>query len=54
MKVGDLVKIIGSHVELVGTIIGSWKIDEWWEVLIRDGDVIHWPESQMQIVYEKE
>ena len=57
MKVGDLVNIVGSWKPkskemLVGTIVAQWKIDEWWEVLIRDGEVIHWPESQMEVVNE--
>ena len=52
MKPGDLVYIVGSHARLVGTIISPWKIDEWWEVLVRGGQVIHWPESQMEGVNE--
>lgn len=55
MKVGDLVRIIGSHGEgpevtaIIGTIVGPWKIPDWWEILV-DGAVIHWPESQITIV----
>lgn len=52
MKVGDLVHIVGSHAKIVGTIIGPWKVDEWWEVLTQRGEVIHWPDSQMEIVNE--
>ena len=47
MKIGDLVQIVGSHTRLVGTIVEPWKIDGWWQVLVNNGQVIHWPESQM-------
>lgn len=50
MKVGDLVHIVGSHARLVGTIVEPWKIDGWWHVLVNNGQVIHWPESQMEQV----
>mgnify|MGYP001260062640 FL=1 len=55
MKVGDLVQLIGSHGEgpevtaVIGTVLGPWRVDEWWEVLV-DGRVIHWPESQMGLL----
>ena len=56
MKTGDLVKIVGSHAALVGTIVSQWRVEGWgpqegwWEVLIEGGRVIHWPESQMELV----
>ena len=52
MKVGDLIKIIGSHAEIVGTILEPWKVDEWWVILTQRGQVIHWPESQMELLNE--
>ena len=53
MKVGDLVKIVASHTALIGTIVSPWKVDEWWEVLLGDSRVIHWPESQMEVINGK-
>lgn len=50
MKTGDLVKIVGSHAALIGTIVSQWRVEGWWEVLIEGGRVIHWPESQMELV----
>ena len=53
MKVGDLVKIIGSlddDLELtsvIGVIMAPWKIDEWWVVMMPNHGLVHWPESQM-------
>ncbi len=52
MKTGDLVKILGSHVSLIGTIVSQWRVEGWWEVLIKDGRLIHWPESQMELINE--
>ena len=52
MKIGDLIRILGSHTELVGTIISPWKVNGWWEVLTKNGRVIHWPESQMEMINE--
>tara|TARA_Y100000592_G_scaffold92324_1_gene153865 strand:- start:655 stop:834 length:180 start_codon:yes stop_codon:yes gene_type:complete len=58
MKVGDLVYIIGSHqgtgvpTRLVGTIVAQWKVEEWWEVLTQSGQMIHWPESQIEVINE--
>ena len=61
MKVGDLVRILGSFglppqvgndSPLVGTLISPWKVDKWWEVLLGSGRVIHWPESQMEMISE--
>lgn len=57
MKVGDLVKVkanIGDYT-LIGTIVSQWRVGGWWEVLIKsdydtNGRVIHWPESQMELV----
>ena len=50
MKPGDLVYILGSaHSEarIVGTLIQPWRVQDWWEVLLGSGRVIHWPETQM-------
>ena len=52
MKPGDLVKIIGSHAQIVGTIIEPWAADGWWTVLTQRGQVINWPESQMELINE--
>jgi len=53
MKVGDLVKVVGSHATITGVILESWKPASspgWWMLLTQRGDVIHWPESQMELV----
>ncbi len=52
MKVGSLVRIVGSHAQIFGTVIRPWKVDEWWEILTQRGQIIHWPESQMEVVSE--
>ena len=54
MKVGDLVKFIGSTSAkpLLGVLICKWAgQDDWWEVLVKDR-MIHWPESQLEMVSE--
>ena len=54
MKVGDLVKIVGSlsNKAVIGTIIAPWKSSEWWEILASNGMVIQWPESQLELINE--
>ena len=52
MKAGDLVKIVGSHAQIVGTIVEPWKVDEWWVVVTQRGQIINWPESQMELISE--
>jgi len=53
VKVGDLVKIIGSHGEgpevtsVIGVIMEPWKINEWWVILMPNHGLVCWPESQM-------
>ena len=50
MKVSDLIKVVGSHAQITGVILEPWKLEGWWVILTQRGDVIHWPESQMEIV----
>ncbi len=56
MKIGDLVKVIGSHGEgpevtaVIGVIMKPWKVDKWWVVMMPHRGLIHWPESQMMKV----
>ena len=50
MKVGSLVRIVGSHAHCIATIIAPWKVGGWWEVLTQQGQIIHWPESQMELM----
>ena len=56
MKVGDLVKIIGSHgdgpevTSVIGVIMTPWKIPQWWVVMMPNHGLVHWPESQMMKV----
>ena len=58
MKAGDLVKIIGSHSSTAdafgffGTIVEPWAADGWWTVLTQRGQIINWPESQMELINE--
>lgn len=52
MKIGDLIYIVSSHRRVAGTIISPWKIDGWWNVFTTRGDVIHWPEFQMELISE--
>lgn len=55
MKVGDLVKVLADDLDAnaaIGTILAPWKVGDWWEVLIDGGRIIHWPESQMELVNE--
>lgn len=53
MKVGDLVKIIGSHGEgpevtsVIGIIMEPWEAEEWWVILTPNHGLVHWPESQI-------
>ena len=59
MKVGDLVKIIGSHDEgleitsKVGIVMAPWKIDEWWVVMMPNRGIVHWPEAQMMRISDE-
>ena len=56
MKVGDLVKVLADDLEkqrAVGTILAPWiGNSNWWEVLLAGGRIIHWPESQMEVLSE--
>ena len=54
MKVGDLVKIMGSldAPSVIGTIVAPWKNTDWWEILASNGMVIQWPESQLEVINE--
>ena len=53
MKIGDFVNLTGSHSGyLAGTIIGRWDIDDWWVVFTNAGEIINWPESQMELINE--
>lgn len=53
MKVGSLVMIVGSHARVFGTVISPWKVDEWWEILTERGQIIHWPESQLEVISDR-
>ncbi len=59
MKPGDLVKVCqsldfkGDKLGLIGTIIEPWEHQpEWWLILTRDEELIHWPESQLEVISE--
>ena len=60
MKVGDLAKIIGtmSDADTIGTVIEPWENingydgHDWWTVIIGTGELISWPESQMEKINE--
>ena len=55
MKVGDLVKVLADDLDAnaaIGTILAPWTANDWWEVLIAGDRIIHWPESQMEVINE--
>ena len=57
MKAGDLVLVIGSHeglevTAITGVLIKEWKIKDWWEVMTSKGQIINWPEAQMEVISE--
>ncbi len=62
MKQGDLVKVCRSfedealeqmHWGLIGTIVEPWEHQpDWWIILINNGELIHWPESQLEVINE--
>ena len=59
MKVGDLVKVIGSLdddlevTSVIGIIMAPWKIDEWWVVMMPKHGIVHWPEAQMMRINDE-
>ena len=58
MKVGDLVKLIGSFdEERVGVIVAHSDFSPGWHTVTcwyaeASEELIHWPESQMEIISE--
>lgn len=54
MKPGDLVKITGSSsaASIIGTIVAEWHGTGWWEILASNGMIIHWPETQLEVINE--
>jgi len=54
MKVGDLVRLAGNHLRpAVGVIVGLDQCG-WFYILRSDNTFSLWPDSQMEIVNEKE
>ena len=53
MKVGDLVKLIGSFAsDKIAMIISSSEFSPGWHTLLHGGEKIQWPESQLEVVNE--
>ena len=53
MKVGDLVKLIGSfHGERVGLIVAPHEHNPGWFTINYKGVLLHWPEREMEIINE--
>lgn len=54
MKVGDLVKLIGSfHGErVIGVIVESNVFAPGWHTMSCSEDVVHWPETQLEVLSE--
>ena len=53
MKVGDLVKLIGSFdEERVGVIVAHSKFSPGWHTISCSEELIHWPETQMEVISE--
>ncbi len=60
MKACDLVLVIGtmSNTQTVGTVIEPWESingydgHDWWTVMLGNGELIHWPMSQLELVNE--
>ena len=58
MKVGDLVMLLGSHGDgpevtaIAGMIVDKWRIPDWWCVMTPNHGLVHWPESQMEVISE--
>lgn len=55
MKVGDLVKLIGSFAgdgsgDVTAMIISSSEFSPGWHTLLCGDEVIQWPESQLEVV----
>jgi hypothetical protein len=55
VKAGDLVWVKGTHgpEHVRGIILESWEtVLSWWTIMIRDGEIINWPESQLEKINE--
>lgn len=54
MKVGDLVKLIGSFYgeQVVGVIIACAEFSPGWHTISCSEELIHWPETQMEVISE--
>ena len=54
MKVGDLVRIIGSFAEgeRICVIIALNKFSEGWHILLCNSRQVTWPESQLEVINE--
>ena len=54
MKTGDLVRLLGAGAAAtprIGVVIGVWnpEIKFWWTVAC-DGELVHWPESELEVL----
>jgi hypothetical protein len=51
VKVGDLVKFKDKAMpHIIGVLISYGDFSEgWWEILVEDGRLVVWPETQIEI-----
>ena len=53
VKVGDLVKLIGSfHTARVGLIVAPHEHNPGWFTINYKGELLHWPEKEMEVISE--
>ena len=50
MKVGDLVKLIGSYDPFATGVLIRIGPTGWWDILITDEGLVTWPESQLEVI----
>lgn len=56
MKAGDMIKFKGSFGKYrIGILVREAKdsFNGWWEILDCDGEMVVWPETQIEVVSEK-
>ena len=56
MKAGDMIRLVGSFDKnRIGVLVSEandYGFDGWWDILDSDGEMIVWPESQIEVINE--
>jgi hypothetical protein len=53
MKVGDIVKLIGAFSsKKIGLIVSCSEFNPGWHTVSCGDELVHWPESQLELVNE--